>query len=225
MLLLVLPETPPASALLSLSMSPDDLDRELADLDRFSPPSLDPALLLQLETRASSLAQENSDLRQHLAQRDAQIAELQTASEQLDRQLLTLQTAQQWREKDWNSERSDWLRQQQYWSSLALRERADSRAKRTLWIQSAGLAIAAIAVCLGFWIAGEKYWTFTHDDQLRMMQSAARDKADALAAYRNASKDLAAAVRIRNQIRKTKKAPNAARDGGEKAEPQAPEGH
>jgi len=196
-------------------MSPDDLDRELADLDRFSPPSLDPALLLQLETRASSLAQENSNLRQYLAQRDAQIAELQSASEQLNRQLLSLQTAQQWREKDWNSERSDWLRQQQYWSSLALSERSDSRAKRTLWIQSAGLAIAGIAVCLGFWIAGQKYWTFTHDDQLRMMQSAARDKAVALALYQDATKKFNQIVHLRNQIRRAQSPAAAPQHGTE----------
>ena len=206
-------------------MTPDELDRELADLDRFSPPPVDPARLLALETRASDLAQENTDLRSTIGLRDAQIAELQIASDQLNRELLTLKTAQHRREKDWYSERADWLRKQQYWSSLALRERSDSRALRTQWIQSAGLAIAGMAVCLGFFIAGEKYWTFTHDDQLRMMQSAARDKADALTAYRNASKDLAEVVRLRNQIRKTKKAPNAAtRDGGEKTEQQSPEG-
>ena len=207
-------------------MNPDELDRELADLDRFSPPSVDPARLLALETRTSDLAQENAELRHTIGLRDAQIAELQTASDQLNRELLTLKTAQQRREKEWDSERADWLGKQQYWSSLALRERSDSRAKRTQWIQSAALAIAGIAVCLGFWFAGEKYWTFTHNDQLHMMQSAARDKADAIAAYRNASKDLAESVRIRNQLRKTKKAPNAAsRDGGEKTEPQSPEGH
>ena len=206
-------------------MTPDELDRELADLDRFSPPPVDPARLLALETRASDLAQENTDLRHTIGLRDAQIAELQTASDQLNRELLTLKTAQQRREKEWDSERADWLGKQQYWSSLALRERSDSRAKRAQWIQAAGLAIAGIAVCLGFWFAGEKYWTFTHDDQLRMMQSAARDKADALTAYRNASKDLADAGRLRNQLRKTKKAPNAAtRDGGEKTEQQSPEG-
>jgi hypothetical protein len=204
-------------------MTPDELDRELADLDRFSPPPVDPARLLALETRASDLAQENTDLRHTIGLRDARIAELQTASDQRTRELLALKTAQQRREKDWESERADWLGKQQYWSSLALRERSDLRAIRTRWIQSAGLAIAGMAVCLGFWIAGEKYWTFTHDDQLRMMQSAARDKAEALAAYRNASKDLADAARLRNQIRKTKKTPNAAtREGGEKTGPQSP---
>lgn len=204
-------------------MTPDELDRELADLDRFSPPPVDPARLLALETRASDLAQENTDLRHTIGLRDAQIAELQSASLQRSGELLALRSVHQRREKDWESERADWLRQQQYWSSLALRERSDSRALRTQWIQSAGLAIAGMAVCLGFWIAGEKYWTFTHDDQLRMMQSAARDKAEALAAYRNASKDLAEVVRFRNQTRKTKKTPNAAsRDGGEKTEPQSP---
>ena len=207
-------------------MTPDELDRELADLDRFSPPPVDPARLLALETRASDLAQENTDLRHTIGLRDAQIAELQSAALHRSGELLALKTAHHRREKDWDSERADWLGKQQYWSSLALRERSDSRAIRTQWIQSAGLAIAGIAVCLGFWIAGEKYWTFTHDDQLRMMQSAARDKADALAAYRNASKDLAEVVRLRNQIRKTKNTPNAAtRDGGEKTEQQSPEGH
>ena len=182
--------------------------------------------LLALETRASDLAQENTDLRHTIGLRDAQIAELQSAALQRSGELLALKTAHQRREKDWDSERAGWLGKQQYWSSLALRERSDSRAKRTQWIQSAALAIAGIAVCLGFWFAGEKYWTFTHNDQLHMMQSAARDKADAIAAYRNASKDLAESVRIRNQLRKTKKAPNAAsRDGGEKTEPQSPEGH
>ena len=72
-----------------------------------------------------------------------------------------------------------------------------------------------MAVCLGFFIAGEKYWTFTHDDQLRMMQSAARDKADALAAYRNASKDLADAARLRNQIRHSKKTTAPSQPGRE----------
>ena len=181
--------------------------------------------LLALETRASDLAQENTDLRHTIGLRDARIAELQTASGQLNRELLTLKNTQQRREKDWESERTDWLGKQQYWSSLALRERSDSRAIRTQWIQSAGLAIAGMAVCLGFFIAGEKYWTFTHDDQLRMMQSAARDKADAVAAYRKASKDRADAGRLRNQLRKTKKTPNAAtQEGGEKTEPQSPEG-
>ena len=182
--------------------------------------------LLALETRASDLAQENTDLRHTIGLRDARIAELQSDALQRSGELLALKTAHQRREKDWDSERAGWLGKQQYWSSLALRERSDSRAKRTQWIQSAALAIAGIAVCLGFWFAGEKYWTFTHNDQLHMMQSAARDKADAIAAYRNASKDLAESVRIRNQLRKTKKAPNAAsRDGGEKTEPQSPEGH
>jgi len=208
-------------------MTPDDLSRELDDLDRrFSPPPLDPAHLRPLEIRASDLAQENADLRSALTRQESKIAELQTASQLQSAELLTLKTAQLKREKDWESERADWLRKQQYWSSLARGERSDSRAQQTQWIQSAALAIAGIAVCLGFWFAGEKYWTFTHNDQLRMMQSAARDKADAIAAYRNASKDLAEAVRIKNQLRKTKKAPNAAtRDGGEKTEPQSPEGH
>ena len=40
------------------------------------------------------------------------------------------------------------------------------------------------------------------------------------------SKDLAEVVRLKNQLRKTKKASNAAtRDSGEKTEPQSPEGH
>jgi len=174
--------------------------------------------LLALETRASDLAQENTDLRHTIGLRDARIAELQTASGQLNRELLTLKTAHQRREKDWDSERADWLGKQQYWSSLALRERSDSRALRTQWIQSAGLAIAGMAVCLGFFIAGEKYWTFTHDDQLRMMQSAARDKADAVAAYRKASKDLADAVRLRNQLRYSKKTTTGPKPSGKNTE-------
>jgi hypothetical protein len=75
-----------------------------------------------------------------------------------------------------------------------------------------------MAVCLGFFIAGEKYWTFTHDDQLRMMQSAARDKADAVAAYRKASKDLADAVRLRNQLRYSKKTTTGPKPSGKNTE-------
>jgi len=51
--------------------------------------------LLALETRASDLAQENTDLRHTIGLRDARIAELQTASGQLNRELLTLKTAHQ----------------------------------------------------------------------------------------------------------------------------------
>ena len=174
--------------------------------------------LLALETRASDLAQENTDLRHTIGLRDARIAELQSDALQRSGELLALKSAQQRREKDWDSERADWLGKQQYWSSLALRERSDSRALRTQWIQSAGLAIAGMAVCLGFFIAGEKYWTFTHDDQLRMMQSAARDKADAVAAYRKASKDLADAVRLRNQLRYSKKTTTGPKPSGKNTE-------
>ena len=80
------------------------------------------------------------------------------------------------------------------------------RSKHTQWIESAGLAVAGLAVCLGIWIAGEKYWTFTHDDQLRMMQTAAQDKAEARAAYQNAHRELAEVVRLRNQMRRLKRA-------------------
>jgi hypothetical protein len=45
-----------------------------------------------------------------------------------------------------------------------------------------------------------------------MMQTAARDKADAVAAYRNVNRDLAEVVRLRNQIRRAKKTTAAPQD-------------
>jgi hypothetical protein len=67
------------------------------------------------------------------------------------------------------------------------------RSQYSRWIQSACLAIAGLAICCGFWIAANRYWTFTHDQQLRMMQTAARDKADAIP-LTNADKEFAEAM-------------------------------
>ena len=198
-------------------MTPDELARELADLDRFSPPAVDPALLLQLETRASGLTQENTELRQTIAQNEARIAELLSSAEQQKAEVSALKSSQQKREKEWENQLAEWRRKQQYWSSFAVSERADLRSKRTQWIQSAGLAVAGIGVCLGFWIAGERYWTFTHDEQLRMMQTAARDKAEAVAAYRNANRELAEVTRLRNQMRRVKRPAAAPQDMAENA--------
>jgi hypothetical protein len=213
------PSTPlcPAGPHHPFSMTPDELSRELVDLDRFSPPSVDPAHLLALETRLSDLSQETTELRNALAQRDAKIVGLLNTVEQQNGDLLTLKTAQQDKEKQWEAALAAWRRKQEFWAPLAIRERADLRAKRNQWIQAAGLAVAGLAVSFGFWFAGQKYWTFTHDDQLRMLQTAARDKADALAAYQNAHKDLAEITRLRNQIRRAKRTTAATQTGGENA--------
>ena len=107
-------------------MTPDELARELADLDRFSPPAVDPALLLTLETKASGLTQENTELRQTIAQNEARIAELLSTAEQRNAELSALKTSQRKREKEWENQLADWRGKQQYWSSLALSERADA---------------------------------------------------------------------------------------------------
>ncbi len=198
-------------------MTPDELARELADLDRFSPPAVDPALLLHLETRASGLTEENTELRQTIAQNEARIAELLSSVEQRKAELSALKISQQKREKEWEEQLAEWRRKQQYWSSIAVTERADVRSRRTQWIQSVGLAVAGIGVCLGCWIAGERYWTFTQDEQLRMMQTAARDKAEAVTAYRNANRELAEVKRLRNQMRRVKRPAAAQQDMAEKA--------
>ena len=98
---------------------------------------------------------------------------------------------------------------QQSWSYAALKERSE---KRIQYAQSAyWISIAVMALALAFtavWI-GQKYWSYTHDDHLRMLEQATAERVKATALVNEARQIFDRAIRLQKQNRHPK--PSTAR--------------
>ena len=185
-------------------MSPDDLARELEDLQRVAPPVGDPLALLERDTRIADLQQENEELKQLATARASQIATLSLDLDHLKGELAQVQSNRDTLQGQVELHDTDLRLHQKSWSRAALQERSEKRRHslqlaRSLSIPVAALALAFIAV----WI-GHKYWSYTHDDHLRMLEQTTAEHAKAVALLNEARQTFERATRIQKQNRRAK---------------------
>ena len=185
-------------------MSPDELARELEDLQRFAPPAGDPITLLEHDTRIADLQQENEELQQLANSRASLLASLSLDLDWQKQQLLTLQTAQDSLARKAESHDADLRLHEQSWSRNAIQERAEKRlhylqVTRSFSLPSAALLFAFTAL----WI-GQKYWSYTHDDHLRMLEQATAERVKATALLNEARQTFDRAARLQKQNRRPK---------------------
>lgn len=200
-------------------MTPEELSRELSDLDRLGPPALDPAALLRLETQLADLEGENTELRQKVQERDARIHRLTAELESRKRELLDLESLHEREQKEQDNRAAEWRRREAFWATSAQRERADRRAKgveKTRWMS---LGLAGLMLGLGFLWAGERYWTFTHDEHLLMLEAAAKDKAAAVVLVQQARQEYEKAARLNRRARRSADSANRTPEAGGNSPP------
>ena len=198
-------------------MTPEELSRELSDLDRLGPPAVDPAALLRLETQLADLEGENTELRQKMQERDARIHRLTAELESRKRELLDLEFLHEREQKEQDNRAAEWRRCEAFWATSAQQERADRRAKgveKTRWMS---LGVAGLMLGLGFLWAGERYWTFTHDEHLLMLEAAAKDKAAAVVLVQQARQEYEKAARLNRRARRSAGSANRTRKPAETA--------
>lgn len=200
-------------------MTPEELDQELADLDRLAPPSVDPAALLRLESRIAELEAEKAELTRTVVEQRTDIVRQTDALESRKRELLALESDYERKRKEWESRSAEWDRREAFWALNAQQERVDRRAKwveKTRWI-SLGLGTAALG--LGFIWAAERYWTFTQNEQLQMMEAAAKDKAAAVTLLQQARQEFDKAAHLNRRPRRTTGTANRTTDAGGNSTP------
>ena len=185
-------------------MSPDELARELEDLRRFAPPTGDPIALLEHDTRIADLEQENEELKQLATARASQIATLSLDLDHLKAELNRVQATRDTLQCQVELHDTELRLRQQSWSRAALQERSEKRAQ---YLQSAywiSLAVAALALAFtAVWI-GQKYWSYTHDDHLRMLEQATAEHTKATALLNEARQTFDRAARLEKQTRRPK---------------------
>ena len=185
-------------------MSPDELARELEELKRFAPPAGDPIALLEHDTRIADLEQENEELKQLAAARASQLATLSLDLDHLKEKLARAQSTRDTLQCQIELHDTDLRLHQQSWSRAALKERSEKRAQ---YAQSAyWISVAVVALALAFtvvWI-GQKYWSYTHDDHLRMLEQATAERVKATALFNEARQTFDRATRLQKQNRHPK---------------------
>lgn len=185
-------------------MSPDDLARELQDLQRFSPPPADPKLLLERDTRIADLQQENAELRQSADSLKEKLASLSGDLDREKKKLAQLQITHDSLERQNQADLAELDYNRRLWSSNLISDRA---AKRSRYAQSVyWICLALMSVSLAFasvWI-GAKYWTYSHDEHLQMLQEATQRNAQATASLDQARRIFAQATRLQRQSRHPK---------------------
>ena len=110
-------------------MSPDELARELEDLQRFAPPAGDPIALLEHDTRIADLEQENEELKQAVAARASQLATLSLDLDHLKDELAQVQSTRDTLQRQVELHDTELRLRQQSWSRAALKERSEKRAQ------------------------------------------------------------------------------------------------
>ena len=187
----------------SSPMSPDQLARELEDLQRFSPPAGDPIALLERDTRIADLQQENEELQQLAASRASQLATVSLDLDHHKQQLARLQSERDsfYRKVQQNDAEFRW--KEALWSEAALKESADQRSKRLQSVYWISLAVASLALAFtAVWI-GQKYWSYTHDDHL-LLHEATAERAKATALLSEARQTFDRATRLQKQKQRPK---------------------
>ena len=185
-------------------MSPDELARELEDLQRFAFPVGDPIALLEHDTRIADLEQENEELKQLAGARASQLATLSLDLDRLKAQLAQVQATRDTLQCQVELHDTDLRLRQQSFSRAALKERSEKRAQ---YLQAAyWISVALAALALAFtavWI-GQKYWSYTHDDHLRMLEQATAERVKATALLNEARQTFDRAARLQKQNRRPK---------------------
>jgi len=185
-------------------MSPDELARELEDLQRFSPPAGDPIALLERDTRIADLQQENEELKQSVAARASQLATVSLDLDDHKQQLTRLQSERDsfYRKVQQNDAEFRW--KEALWSEAALKESADQRSKRLQSVYWISLAVASLALAFtAVWI-GHKYWSYTHDEHLLMLRQATAERTKATALLNEARQTFNRATRLQKQKQRPK---------------------
>ncbi len=189
-------------------MTPDELERELLELDRLSPPTLDPAVLLRLESRIAELETENAELNRFVVLQKADIERQTNISESRRRGLSTFVSEHERKQKEWEGRAAEWSKREAFWATQAQRERTDQRSKGLQKAYSISLGIGLAVLGLGFVFAAERYWTFTHNEQLQMMEAAIEDKAAAANLLQEARKEYEKTSRLNQRSRRNTSSKN-----------------
>lgn len=185
-------------------MSPDELARELEDLQRFAPPPGDPIALLEHDTRIADLEQENEELKQSATTRASQLATVSLDLDHHKQQLTRLQAAYDSLQSQVELHGTELRLRQQSFSRAALKERSEKRAQylqAAYWIS---VAVAALALAFAAVWIGQKYWSYTHDDHLRMLKQATAERVKATALLNEARQTFDRAARLQKQNRHPK---------------------
>ncbi len=185
-------------------MSPDELARELEDLQRFAPPAGDPIALLEHDTRIADLQQENEELKQSILTLEAQFAALSGDHTSQAKHLTRLQSERDSLHRKVRENDAEFRWKEDLWSDAALKENTDRRSKRLQSVSWISLAVASLALAFtAVWI-GQKYWSYTHDDHLRMLQQATAERTKAIAFLNEARLTFDRAARLQKQKRRPK---------------------
>ncbi len=185
-------------------MSPDELAREIADLQRFTPPAGDPIALLERDTRIADLQQENEELKQSILALEAQLAALSGDHTSQAKHLTRLQSERDSLHRKVQQNDAEFRWKEALWSDAALKESSDQRSKRLHSVYWISIAVASLALAFtAVWI-GQKYWSYTHDDHLRMLQQATAEQAKATALLNEARQTFDRAARLQKQNRRLK---------------------
>ena len=185
-------------------MSPDELARELLDLQRFSPPTGDPIALLERDTRIADLQQENEELQQSAAARGSQLATLWLDLDHHKQQLARLQSERDSLQCQVELHDTELRIRQRSWTHAALEERSQKRAQYAQSAYWISLAVAALTLAFTTVWIGQKYWSYTHDDHLRMLEQATAERTQATALLSEARQTFDRAARLQRQNRRPK---------------------